>query len=102
MVKKKNTARYAARLKTSKGIVGAGRLSEWFYPFTLGDVRTAAYNPNARLMAQMIQADWEKIGVKTKIVTYELGEYLKRANKGEHDALLVGWIGNSNDPDEWL
>src|SRR5260363_336510 len=60
------------------------------------------YNPNARLMAQMIQAAWEKIGVKTKIDTYELGEYLKRANTGEHDALLVGWIGNSNDPDEWL
>src|SRR5260363_299617 len=38
-----------ARLKTSKGIVGAGRLSEWFYPFTLGDVRTAALYPERPL-----------------------------------------------------
>ncbi|MEA3121563.1 MAG: dipeptide transport system substrate-binding protein, partial [Paraburkholderia sp.] len=37
------------------------------------------YNPNARLMAEMIQADWAKIGVKAKIVTYEWGEYMKRA-----------------------
>ena len=29
------------------------------------------YNPNARRMAEMIQADWAKIGVKTKIVTFE-------------------------------
>ncbi|CAJ0965977.1 unnamed protein product [Ranitomeya imitator] len=33
------------------------------------------YNPNAKRMAEMIQADWAKIGVKTKIVTYEWGEY---------------------------
>ncbi len=27
--------------------------------------------PNARRMAEMIQADWAKIGVRAKIVTYE-------------------------------
>ncbi len=42
-------------------------------------------NPNGLLMAQMIQADWARIGVKARIVTYEWGEYLKRANQGEHD-----------------
>lgn len=31
------------------------------------------YNPNAKRMAEMIQADWAKIGVQTKIVTYEWG-----------------------------
>ncbi|SAK86383.1 extracellular solute-binding protein [Caballeronia temeraria] len=61
-----------------------------------------AYNPNARLMAEMIQADWAKIGVKAKIVSYEWGEYLKRAHAGEHDALLIGWTGDNGDPDNWL
>ena len=37
------------------------------------------YNPNARRMAEMIQADWAKIGVKAKIVSYEWGEYLQAA-----------------------
>ena len=41
------------------------------------------YNPNARRMAEMIQSDWAKIGVKAKIVTYEWGEYLKRASDGD-------------------
>src|SRR5471032_1311773 len=36
------------------------------------------YNPNARLMAEMLQSDWAKIGVKVKIGTYEWGEYIKR------------------------
>lgn len=60
------------------------------------------YNPNAKLMAELIQADWAKIGVKAKITTYEWGEYLKRAKSGEHDAILIGWNGDNGDPDNWL
>ncbi|MDN7177208.1 ABC transporter substrate-binding protein [Caballeronia sp. SEWSISQ10-4 2] len=60
------------------------------------------YNPNARLMAEMIQADWAKIGVKARIVTFEWGEYIRRARAGEHDALLIGWTGDYGDPDDWL
>jgi dipeptide transport system substrate-binding protein len=60
------------------------------------------YNPNARLMAEMIQSDWEKIGVHAKIVTFEWAEYIKRAQAGEHDAVLIGWTGDNGDPDNWL
>ena len=60
------------------------------------------YNPNAKLMAEMVQADWAKVGVKAKIVSYEWAEYLKRASKGEHDAIIVGWTGDNGDPDNWL
>ncbi|MGB3276672.1 MAG: ABC transporter substrate-binding protein [Castellaniella sp.] len=60
------------------------------------------YNPNARRMAEMIQADWAKIGVKVKIVTYEWGEYLKRTKSGEHQAMLIGWTGDNGDPDNFL
>ncbi|WP_234306084.1 hypothetical protein, partial [Pseudomonas aeruginosa] len=41
----------------------------------------------AKLMAEMIQADWAKIGIKARIVSYEWGEYIKRAHAGEHDAM---------------
>lgn len=60
------------------------------------------YNPNAKLMAEMIQSDWAKIGVVVKIVSYEWGEYIKRAKKGEHDTILIGWTGDNGDPDNWL
>lgn len=60
------------------------------------------YNPNARRMAEMIQADWAKIGVKAKIVTYEWGEYLKRAKDGEHQTVMMGWTGDNGDPDNFF
>ncbi len=60
------------------------------------------YNPNARRMAEVIQADWGKVGVKAKIVTYEWGEYLKRSKKGEHMTVLLGWTGDNGDPDNFL
>ncbi len=60
------------------------------------------YNPNAKLMAEMLQADWAKVGIKVKIVSYEWGEYLKRTKNGEHDISLIGWTGDNGDPDNWL
>ncbi len=60
------------------------------------------YNPNARRMAEMIQADWAKVGVDAKIVTYEWGEYLKRSKDGEHETVLLGWTGDNGDPDNFL
>lgn len=60
------------------------------------------YNPNARRMAEIIQADWAKVGVKANIVSYEWGEYLKRAKAGEHQTLMMGWTGDNGDPDNFL
>ncbi|MGC6389984.1 dipeptide ABC transporter periplasmic-binding protein DppA [Ewingella sp. S1.OA.A_B6] len=60
------------------------------------------YNPNARRMAEMIQSDWAKIGVKANIVTYEWGEYLKRAKAGEHQSVMMGWTGDNGDPDNFF
>ncbi|MEM5345328.1 ABC transporter substrate-binding protein [Paraburkholderia azotifigens] len=61
------------------------------------------YNPNAHLMAELIQHDWAQIGVRAKIVSYEWGEYNRRAKQGgEHDAILYGWSGDNGDPDNWL
>ncbi|MCO5975327.1 ABC transporter substrate-binding protein [Ideonella oryzae] len=59
-------------------------------------------NPNGQLLAQLIQADWARIGVRAHIKTYEWGEYLKRANNGEHDVYMSGWSGDTADPDDFL
>ena len=60
------------------------------------------YNPNARRMAELIQADWAKVGVDAEIVTYEWGEYLQRSRDGEHDTMLLGWTGDNGDPDNFM
>ncbi|WP_317931195.1 ABC transporter substrate-binding protein [Halioxenophilus sp. WMMB6] len=61
------------------------------------------YNPNARRMAELIQADFAKIGVKVSIVSYEWGEYLARSKEVDRDgAILMGWTGDNGDPDNFL
>ena len=59
------------------------------------------YNPNSRRIAEMIQNDWSKVGIKAKIVTYEWGEYLSGMRKGEHDSALFGWMSDNGDPDNF-
>lgn len=60
------------------------------------------YNPNARRMAEMVQADWKKVGVNAKIVSFEWGEYLNRMRNGEHATGMMGWNGDNGDPDNFL
>ncbi|PLX34706.1 MAG: ABC transporter substrate-binding protein [Hyphomicrobiales bacterium] len=61
------------------------------------------YNPNARRMAELIQADWAKVGVKAEIVSFEWGEYLKRSKDKKRDGnVLLGWTGDNGDPDNFL
>jgi dipeptide transport system substrate-binding protein len=61
------------------------------------------YNPNARRMAEVLQADFAKIGVEVEIVSYEWGEYLARSKELDRDgAVLLGWTGDNGDPDNFL
>jgi len=86
----------AKALLAKAGLPNGFELTLWAMPVQ------RPYNPNARLMAEMIQSDWAKIGVKAKIVTYEWGEYIKRAHAGEDDSMMIGWTGDNGDPDNWL
>lgn len=58
--------------------------------------------PNAKLAAEMVQADWKKIGVNATIQQLEWGEVLKRTRKGEHDTMFIGWTGDNGDPDNFM
>ena len=61
------------------------------------------YMPNARRVVEMIQEDFAKVGVTVEVVTYDWGEYLKRANAVDHDgAMTAGWTGDNGDPDNFL
>jgi dipeptide transport system substrate-binding protein len=86
----------AKELLRAAGIKEGTELTLWAMPVQ------RPYNPNAKLMAEMLQADWAKVGIKVKIVSYEWGEYLKRTKAGEHDISLIGWTGDNGDPDNWM
>jgi dipeptide transport system substrate-binding protein len=61
-----------------------------------------AYMPNGRRAGEMIQADWAKIGVTAKIVTFEWGEYLRRRRTGEGDAGMAGGTWDYPDPSQQM
>lgn len=86
----------AKQLLAAAGVKGELAIDLWALPIS------RPTNPNGQLMAQMIQADWAKIGVKARILTYEWGEYLKRANNGEHHVYMSGWSTDVAAADEFL
>lgn len=90
-----NPAR-AKQLLAAAGYPNGFEIDLWALPIS------RPTNPNGQLMAQMIQADWAQIGVKARIVTYEWGEYLKRANNGEHHVYMSGWSTDQPIADEFL
>src|SRR3954464_6787847 len=60
------------------------------------------YNPDGRRMAELMQADLAKVGIRASTVSYEWGEYRKRAQQGEHGMALLGWTGDNGDPDNFF
>jgi dipeptide transport system substrate-binding protein len=60
------------------------------------------YNPDAKRIAELMQSDLAKVGVKAKVVSYEWGEYRKRLQNGEHQMALFGWTGDNGDPDNFF
>ncbi len=87
----------AKKLLTDSGVTDL-KMKVWAMPVS------RPYNPNGRRMAELLQADYAKIGVTAEIVTgLEWGEYLKQAaNKTRDGAVELGWTGDNGDPDNFL
>ncbi|WP_071458755.1 ABC transporter substrate-binding protein [Bacillus massilinigeriensis] len=60
------------------------------------------YMPDGKKVAEAIQSNFEKVGVKSKIVSFEWPTYLEKARKGEADTFLLGWTGDNGDADNFL
>src|SRR5471030_173801 len=86
----------ARELLKAAGVKDGTQITLWAMPVQ------RPYNPNAKLMAEMLQSDWAKIGLNVNIVSYEWGEYIKRTKNGENQAMIIGWSGDNGDPDNWL
>lgn len=60
------------------------------------------YNPNAGKMAEILQQSLAKLNITARIVTYDWGTFRKRLAKGEHDSVLIGWLADNSDPDNFF
>ncbi|PWR22113.1 ABC transporter substrate-binding protein [Zavarzinia compransoris] len=86
----------AKELLAAAGVTGEIETDIWAMPVQ------RPYNPDAKKIAELIQADLAQVGFKAKIVTYEWGEYRKRCQNGEHQMCQLGWTGDNGDPDNFL
>ena len=84
-----------AMLKAA-GVAAPLEIDLWYQPVQ------RPYNPNGKRIGEMMQADLAKIGVNAKLVTFEWGEYRKRAQGGEDMTAQLGWTGDNGDPDNFF
>ena len=59
------------------------------------------YNPNAGKMAEILQQSLAEVNIKANIVSYDWGTFRKKLAKGEHDTVLIGWLADNSDPDNF-
>lgn len=86
----------AKELLAKAGVAAGTEVELWYLPVT------RPYNPDGKRMAELVQSDWEKVGIKTKLLTFEWGEYRKRSKVGEQHAMMFGWSGDNGDPDNFF
>jgi dipeptide transport system substrate-binding protein len=92
----KYDATKAKEMLEKAGVTTPLEIDLWYMPVQ------RPYNPNAKRIAEMMQADLSKIGVNAKLVTFEWGEYRKRLQAGEHITGQLGWTGDNGDPDNFF
>ncbi|MFY9289361.1 MAG: ABC transporter substrate-binding protein [Methylorubrum rhodinum] len=86
----------AVRLLAEAGLAGGFETDLWFLPVS------RPYNPNGRRVADMIQADLARIGIRANLVTRGWGEYRAALYGGEPTAMLYGWTSDNGDPDNFM
>jgi dipeptide transport system substrate-binding protein len=86
----------AKALLAKAGFANGFETTLWYLPVS------RPYNPNGKRMAEMMQADLAKVGIKATLVTYDWSAYLEKARAGEHQMMQMGWTGDNGDPDNFL
>ena len=86
----------AARLLAEAGFPQGFETDLWFLPVS------RPYNPNGRRVADMIQADLARVGIRVRLVTRGWAEYRAALYAGEPTAMLYGWTSDNGDPDNFM
>jgi len=60
------------------------------------------YNPNAGKMAEILQQSLAEVNISVNIISYDWGTFRKKLARGEHDSVLIGWLADNSDPDNFF
>ncbi|MDQ4060182.1 MAG: ABC transporter substrate-binding protein, partial [Pseudomonadota bacterium] len=86
----------AQQLLAEAGHANGFETDLWYMPVS------RPYNPSGKRVAEMIQSDLAKIGIRVHLVTDEWSRYRARLQAGEHSMAIYGWTGDNGDPDNFL
>lgn len=86
----------AKELLAQAGYPNGFRMDIWAMPVQ------RLYNPNALKMAELMQADLAKIGVRASVVSFEWNSFRRKLSEFEHDSVLIGWSADNADPDNFF
>lgn len=64
--------------------------------------RARPYLTQPQKIAEALQAQLAKAGIRAKLVTFEWGTYLAKTKAGEQPMAILGWTGDNGDPDNFL
>lgn len=86
----------ARRLLAEAGYADGFETDLWYLPVS------RPYSPNGRRVADMIQADLERVGIRARLVTESWSAYRAALYKGAPSLMLYGWTSDNGDPDNFL
>jgi dipeptide transport system substrate-binding protein len=86
----------AQQLMIEAGLAEGFDTELWYLPVS------RPYNPNGKRVAEMIQTDLARIGIRVRLETDEWSAYRARLQAGETSMALYGWTGDNGDPDNFL
>ena len=86
----------AQQLMIEAGLAEGFDADLWYLPVS------RPYNPNGRRVAELIQYDLARIGVRTTLMTEDWPDYRARLQRGDMSMALYGWTGDNGDPDNFL
>ncbi|MEJ1159794.1 ABC transporter substrate-binding protein [Prosthecomicrobium sp. N25] len=86
----------ARRLLAEAGHPAGFETDLWYMPVS------RPYNPNGKRIAELIQADLARVGIRLRLVTEEWSVYRSKIQAGEASMALYGWTGDNGDPDNFF
>ncbi|MDX6806461.1 ABC transporter substrate-binding protein [Terrihabitans sp. PJ23] len=86
----------ARRLLAEAGFPAGFETDLWYMPVS------RPYIPDGRRVAEMLEADLARVGVRLRLATDEWSAYRTKLQAGEHTMALFGWTGDNGDPDNFL
>ncbi|MBI4229831.1 MAG: hypothetical protein HY608_03245 [Planctomycetes bacterium] len=60
------------------------------------------YLPNPKKMAILLKSQLERAGFRIRIVDHDRASHFEMTQNGEHDLAILGWTGDTGDPDNFL